>query len=237
MFLFWGELDEVIGIEHIDSIRRQVVFVIDDANMRLVVCTLVAICLGACFRSPASEFILKGREMAKRKDFIRAIEAYDDALRSEPKNMEAYYFRGFAKYEIKDYEGAMEDLTLLVKSGIRIERDKYQYVFNTRGIANYFLGNNEAALRDYSAAISINPNFTDAYGNRGDVRMLLGDASGAIADYDFAIAVEPEDLDLYNNRGVARYQLNDTTGACGDWARAVELGSGEAKVSWDKHCK
>lgn len=193
--------------------------------------------LSACARSPAFEFMLAGKEMAKRKDFGGAIGAYDRALELEPKNTEAYFLRGFAKYEIKDYEGAIGDLTHLIKSGVRIEKEKYKYVFNTRGIANYFLGNNEAAFRDYSAAISIDPNFTDAYGNRGDVRMLLGDVSDAIADYDFAIGIETGDSDIYNNRGVAKYQLNDTVGACADWAKAVELGSEEAKVSWEKYCK
>jgi tetratricopeptide (TPR) repeat protein len=274
-------------------------------KMRTLICVVAILCLNACLRSPAYKIVLEGREMAKRNNFEGAIRAYEDAIRLEPGNIEAYYSRGFAKYEVKDYEGAIEDLTYLEDFKGKIAKDNFKYIFNTRGNANYFLGNNEAALKDHNAAISVDPKFTAAYGNRGNVKMLLGDTPGAIADYSFAISIKPGDFAAYNNRGVAKsdlkdylgamtginkairynkdyedaynnrglvklrikdyegairdldkaialadnftfaynnrgdakHQLNETAGACEDWAKAIELGSEEAKVSWEKYCK
>lgn len=190
-------------------------------KMRVVICVVAILCLSACLKSPAYITVLEGREMAKRSDFNGAIRAYNTALRLEPGNIEAYYSRGFAKYEVKDYEGAIEDLTYLLTFKFGIAKDSYKYIFNTRGNASYFLGNNEAALKDHNAAISVDPKFTAAYGNRGNVKMLLGDTLGAIADYSFAISIKPRDFAAYNNRGVAKSDLKDYLGAMTDINKAI----------------
>ena len=51
------------------------------------------------------------------------------------------------------------------------------------------------------------------------------------------LRLDSKNVAAYNNRGDAKHQLNDTAGAFEDWAKAVELGSEEAKVSLEKYCK
>ena len=47
------------------------------------------------------------------------------------------------------------------------------------------------AIADYTAAISIDPNFTGAYHNRSFAYLAKGESGLAIADHDAAIVIDP----------------------------------------------
>ncbi len=47
----------------------------------------------------------------------------------------------------------------------------------------------QAALYDYSKAISLNNKYADAYDNRGRVKQALGDSAGACADWHMAYSL------------------------------------------------
>ncbi|MGK7894284.1 MAG: tetratricopeptide repeat protein, partial [Xenococcus sp. (in: cyanobacteria)] len=66
--------------------------------------------------------------------------------------------------------------------------------FFDRGKDKYNHKNYQGAIADYTKAIEINPQYSDAYKNRGNARRKLGDHQGAIADYDQAIELNPEIL-------------------------------------------
>ena len=57
------------------------------------------------------------------------------------------------------------------------------------------------AIKDYTKAIELTPNYTNAYGNRGSAKDELGQYQEAIKDYDKAIELEPNTAYLYNDRG------------------------------------
>ncbi|MEW5861656.1 MAG: tetratricopeptide repeat protein [Cyanobacteriota bacterium] len=58
----------------------------------------------------------------------------------------------------------------------------------------------QKAIEDYTQALDINPNFTEAYTNRGVARFDLGDTQGAIDDYTLALQLNPNFAVAYNNR-------------------------------------
>ena len=61
----------------------------------------------------------------------------------------------------------------------------------------------DAAIADYTAAVTFSPGFAWAYDNRGSTYTLKGDFDHAIADYTKAIAVKPDDASAYYNRGLS----------------------------------
>ena len=75
----------------------------------------------------------------------------------------------------------------------------------------------------YSRAISIKPDFMDAYINRGLVNNELQDYENSIKDYDKAIELDSKCALAYNNRGYTKYKQKDYEGALKDYNRAILL--------------
>ena len=66
------------------------------------------------------------------------------------------------------------------------------------GNAKYHLGNYEGAIKDYTAAIQLKPDFAEAYVNRGNAKNKLGRTSEAEQDFNTALplAIELGDANL-----------------------------------------
>lgn len=69
-----------------------------------------------------------------------------------------------------------------------------------RGLAYRRLGNQPAAIANYTAALAIYPRWTNALIGRGNAYALLGQYQEALADYDSALALEPADTDAHRGR-------------------------------------
>ncbi len=84
------------------------------------------------------------------------------------------------------------DLKLLV----RCERTLLLYAeaYYNRGIVHLNLGNEQAAIEDYTQAIRLDPNHADAYNSRANIYRQLGNKEEAIADFHQA-------ADLYLGKG------------------------------------
>ena len=75
----------------------------------------------------------------------------------------------------------------------------------------------------YTKAISIKPDFLDAYINRGLVNNELLDYENSIKDYDKAISLDSKCALAYNNRGYTKYKQKDYKGALADYNKAILL--------------
>ena len=91
---------------------------------------------------------------------------------------EEYFDRGNAKYDLKDYYGAISDYSKAIELN---PEDAYAYY--NRGLAKENIGDLSGAISDYSKAIELNPEYADAYRNRGIAKENIGDLSGACSDW------------------------------------------------------
>ena len=76
-------------------------------------------------------------------------------------------------------------------------------IYTNRGNAYSELKDLNAAFRDYSRAISLNPNSINAYNNRGNIYRSAAQYALAIRDFQVAIALNPSIPTLYVNLGLA----------------------------------
>ena len=82
------------------------------------------------------------------------------------------------------------------------------------------------ALSEFAEAISINPNYANAYNNRGLAYLALQKYDEAISDYTNAILINPNDSKAYYYRGVVYHEKGDCDNAKKDWEKAIELNPG-----------
>ena len=76
-------------------------------------------------------------------------------------------------------------------------------LYNILGAANKRLGNLEEAVEAYKKALSIKPDFAEAYYNMGIALTDQGKLERAIEAYQKALSIKPDYADAYNNMGNA----------------------------------
>src|SRR5262249_7753342 len=92
-----------------------------------------------------------------------------------------------------------------------------------RGRAYIEKGRFDEAITDFTDAIKLNANYTDAYAGRGDAYRRKGDKDNALADYDRAIGLNPQLGYAYLTRGGVDVAKAELSKALDDYKRAIEL--------------
>ena len=126
----------------------------------------------------------------------RGNEVLKTKVSSSKQRAEEYFYSAFAKLDLGDSRGAIQDYN----KAIELNPDFAEAYYN-RGIAKSDLGDYRGAIQDYNKMIELNPDYALPYGNRGLFKRKLGDNRGAIQDYNKAIELNPDDAVAYNNRG------------------------------------
>jgi tetratricopeptide (TPR) repeat protein len=79
-----------------------------------------------------------------------------------------------------------------------------------------------SALADYERAVTIKPDYADAYNGRCFVRTAMGENLDLAAqDCDHALALNPNSRGTLNSRGILRLKTGDNPGAITDFTAAL----------------
>jgi Tfp pilus assembly protein PilF len=81
----------------------------------------------------------------------------------------------------------------------------------------------DTAIRLYSEAIKLDPEWSDIYVFRGSMFAKKGDLDHAIADFSQAIKLDPRDADAYQRRASAYERKGEDARAETDFAKSEEL--------------
>ncbi len=104
-------------------------------------------------------------------------------------------------------------------------QDKEGRVVNLNNIGMVYAqkGDYDAAIRDYTKAIEIDPNNADTFSNRGAAYYTEKDYDTAIRDFDKAIELDSELARAFYNRGNAYADKKDYDTAIRDFNKVIEL--------------
>ncbi len=146
------------------------------------------------------------------------IADYSEALRLNPRYVEAFNNRGLARLSKGDLDGAIADF----EQAGRLRPDFYPAFMNI-GAARFRKGDLDGVIASYSEALRRNPNLAQALIDRGLARADKGDLDGAIADYSEALRIYPDHVKAFINRGGALFDKGDVEGAIADFEQAARL--------------
>ncbi|SBW09104.1 Tetratricopeptide repeat family protein [uncultured delta proteobacterium] len=106
-----------------------------------------------------------------------AVGLLDKAIALEPGYAEAYLRRGLAKSDMKDWDGAFDDLT----KAIRLNPSAEAFAF--RGLVSMRGGNHMGARKDFDRSLAITKRQHRAWNFRGALNRLEGFQEAACADF------------------------------------------------------
>jgi len=163
-------------------------------------------------------FAVSGGAKIKHGNIDDAIADLNHALEINPKNAEAYTYRGTAKEDQGDFSGAAADYSHVLEFD-----PKNADAYASRGDVKDAQGDYDGALADYARALELDPKNADFYTDRGETKGRHGDDSGAMADYARALELDPKDAYIYESRAITRQNQGDFAGALPDYDKSIEL--------------
>lgn len=163
------------------------------------------------------------RSLEQAEEFFKKLKAtvkyYDRAIAVDPSEVDLYYERGVAHWQLGNYDEAIRDFTVIARMNPGVEDG-----FVNRGGVHLSMEEYHAAMKDLEAAININPRSSAAHFNLGLVYLKLGMTEEAIKSFGRAIEINPSDSEALFNRGVLYEEKGSRAKALADMRAAASLG-------------
>jgi tetratricopeptide (TPR) repeat protein len=152
------------------------------------------------------------------KEYANALADYNEIIRQEPTNAEAYCGRGSALYAKGNDDEALADCS----EAIRL-KPNIAWAYKVRGIVWLDKRAYDKAIGDYNTAARLDPNDAITYFWRGFSWLNKSEYEKAIEDFDQALRLNPGDADPLYYRGIARMKRQEYDKAITDLTRMLEL--------------
>lgn len=123
--------------------------------------------------------------------------------------------RGRFDQAVASYSEALKDTTL--------PTSRQASLYSDRGVAKWRLKQLDAALADFTKAVSLSPDYAPAYNNRGNVYLELDRIDDAFKDFDRAVSLSPGFGAAYNNRANIHQRQKRPEAAEEDFRKAIEF--------------
>jgi tetratricopeptide (TPR) repeat protein len=179
-----------------------------------------------------------GLAYAEKGDEAKAIAAYDDGIRANPKSGDLYNNRAAARFRLKEFDKAIADIREAIRLGPSgrtavLERER-EYdrsadvqVFAARyqGLAAVYeeMGEYGKAIAAHDESIARFPRAGAMYLNRAKTYLAKGDIKLAVADLDRAMALDGETPQGLGRKAFLRFQIGELAAAATDLRRAWAL--------------
>ncbi len=162
------------------------------------------------------ELFAQGRALVGGGDFKNAETLFSTLLEVQPTG-EIYFYRGFARRKMDDFDGALADYV----AATNLNPTLFEAYVNRTPIYER-QGDYQAIVDVNTIALSIEPSSAFAYNNRAEAYNKLGNHQAAIADVDRAIKIDLTKASFYHTRGTIHAAMGDTVRAAQDFKQTLE---------------
>lgn len=159
-----------------------------------------------------------GRNALYFEDYILSIQYFNQVINAKPYLYEPYFFRGLAKLNLDDYQGAEADCDSA------IARNPFVVgIYQVRGIARIRQDKFDGAIDDYRMALKFDPENEVLWHNLSLSYLLKEDYDSAKESLESLLRVSPRYTPAYLMRGEVHLQQKDTLDAYADFTKAIEM--------------
>lgn len=168
-----------------------------------------------------AQYMERGIAKTDNGDFQGAIRDFDAAIRNSLANAIAYRYRSYARLQVQDYAGTINDCSEVLRINARDSNAAIAYLY--RAYAKFALGQFEGVTHDCSSALALDPYADDALSLRGQARIEMNDYEAAKNDFTDALNMNHANATYFFMRGQVRAQMRDFLGAAGDFTMTLQL--------------
>lgn len=173
-------------------------------------------------------FALEGQLLAMEDDFEEAIVILDIAIEKDSLLSYAYYYRGIAKANINDLDGAAADYL----KARELDKENID-ILKEGAIILSKLEDFDAAIENYDKLLELDPSNTQAFLSRATFKMKILDFNGAIVDFSSAIALDDQLAEAYFGRGKSYANNEDYEKAITDFDKSIQLNYKTASANYN----
>lgn len=166
-----------------------------------------------------------GQKQLFDNEFTQAINTFNRIISYYPDNVDAYLFRGIAKYELSDKNGAEMDFLKAVELDT-FRTDALYYI----GILSIEKNKLPSALNNFTRAINIDDRHPQYFVSRSWVLSEIGDTANAIDDLNVAIKLNPEQDNAYINLAYLYSEKGNFDEAIRNCNKAIKIDPGN--LNW-----
>ena len=166
-------------------------------------------------------YLNRGQIHLELENHQEALADFSKAISLSHDDVEAYLYRGDLYYSLSDFENAVKDYSQVIINSP--EHELVMDSYKRRGLAYFFLNENESAMADWK---------TYHEHDTGDIETyyLLGLACSRMEDYELSIQYFTEAItldegygDAYHQRADAYFMLKQHNKAVEDYTKAINL--------------
>ncbi len=161
---------------------------------------------------------LLGVVAIQKKDWLKAINLINKAIKINPENSKFYYHRALANNEMGNPNESILDYNLAID-----KNPNYIEAYLNRGAVQQQMQHFEAAIQSYNSVINLNSGYVAAYLNRSEALFKLLRFEESIASCDIATTLNPDFAEAYFNKGNALQALKIFDEAVKNYQIAVKL--------------
>lgn len=147
--------------------------------------------------SESQQKLVTAWHIHQQGDIAAARQAYEEVLKKEPNNANAWCYLGIALHDQRDYANAVE----AYQKAVSIQ-PAFPIALNNLGNSLRYLGRIEESDKRFQQAIDLKPDYFNAYRNRGTLHAWTGRIDLALKYYADAMRLHPQDAELHRNLGV-----------------------------------
>ncbi|KAA6343434.1 Lipopolysaccharide assembly protein B [termite gut metagenome] len=152
------------------------------------------------------------------EDYVLSIQYFNQVISAKPYLHEPYFYRGLAKINLDDFQGAEMDCNAAIQRNPFIVG-----AYQIRGLARIKQGKYEEAIEDYKKAMEYNPENLTIWHNLTLCHIQQKNYQEAENDITGILAIAPKYARAYLMRGEVALRQNDTIRALQAFTIAIDM--------------
>ncbi len=160
----------------------------------------------------------RGEFLLAKGSYEKAIVEYNQAIKLDPLNDQAFFSKGVAELRLERFDDAIQSFTLAIKLNGRNDVAHIE-----RGLALSRQGRQTEAIADFKSAIGMNTNNPDAHLYLANLYQQQDRLDESIAEYDQAVVIDPKNEAAFYGKGVAELKLGLSGDALASLTNAIEI--------------
>jgi tetratricopeptide (TPR) repeat protein len=151
----------------------------------------------------AALYVQRGETYFKLREFDKAIEDYNTAIRMDDSQDDAYFGRGMTLGRSGEIDKGIADLDVYIR-----RHPKSSLAHTKRGVRYLWKGDEANAEKDFIQAIALNPRNAEAHDDLGVIYARRGDYGKAAEHFSATIRIDSTYQKAYHNLAMV-YFLTD----------------------------